>query len=80
MHRGRQTIGPEGYETGFDDADLRFPAFRAMLSVRERKMLMDALEDRAKALPHGGFEEMVDEVAKLERSLAVYELAKLRPA
>lgn len=57
-----------------------FPAFRAMLSERELKKLMDVFEDKEKALPHGGFETMVDAVAKIEQSIGIYDLAKLTPA
>ncbi len=46
-----------------------FPAFRALLSERELKKLMDLFEDKEKALPHGGFEKMVDEVAQ-DRAVA----------
>ena len=57
-----------------------FPTFRALLSERELKKLMDLFEDKEKALPHGGFEKMVDEVAKIEQSLGIYDLAKFTPA
>jgi hypothetical protein len=57
-----------------------FPAFREMLSERELKKLMDVFEDKEKALPHGGFEKMVDEVAKIEQSIGIYDLAKFTPA
>ena len=57
-----------------------FPAFRALLGERELDKLQDLFEDKEKALPHGGFEKMVDEVAKIEQSLGIYDLAKLTPA
>ena len=57
-----------------------FPAFRALLSERELKKLMDLFEDKEKALPHGGFEKMVDEVAKIEQSIGIDDLAKFTPA
>ena len=57
-----------------------FPAFRALLSERELKKLMDVFEDKEKALPHGGFEKMVDEVAKIEQSIGIYDLASYTPA
>jgi len=57
-----------------------FPAFRALLSERELKKLMNLFEDKEKALPHGGFEKMVDEVAKIEQSIGIYDLAKFTPA
>ncbi|HZS37359.1 MAG TPA: hemerythrin domain-containing protein [Polyangia bacterium] len=57
-----------------------FPAFRALLDERELKKLQDVFEDKEKALPHGGFEKMVGEVAKLEQALGLYDLAKFTPA
>jgi hemerythrin-like domain-containing protein len=57
-----------------------FPAFRALLGEREQARLMDIFEDKEKALPHGGFAKMVDEVAKLEQAVGIYDLAKLTPA
>jgi len=57
-----------------------FPAFRALLSGRELKKLMDLFEDKEKALPHGGFEKMVDEVAKIEQSIGIADLAAFTPA
>ena len=57
-----------------------FPAFRALLNERELKKLMDVFEDKEKALPHGGFEKMVDEVAKIEQSIGINDLAKFTPA
>jgi hemerythrin-like domain-containing protein len=57
-----------------------FPTFRALLSEREQKKLMDIFEDKEKALPHGGFEKMVDEVAKIEQSIGIHDLAKFTPA
>jgi hemerythrin-like domain-containing protein len=56
-----------------------FPAFRALLSPQELEKLQDLFEDKEKALPHGGFEKMVDEVAKLEQSLGLYDLAAFTP-
>ena len=41
---------------------------------------MDVFEDKEKALPHGGFEKMVDEVAKIEQSIGIYDLAQFTPA
>ena len=57
-----------------------FPAFRAMLNARELKKLMDVFEDKEKALPHGGFEKMVEEVARIEQSIGIYDLAQFTPA
>ena len=66
------------YEAAREDTVL-FPTFRALLSERELKKLMDVFEDKEKALPHGGFEKMVDEVAKIEQSIDLYDLAKFTP-
>jgi hypothetical protein len=57
-----------------------FPAFRALLGERELDKLQDLFEDKEKALPHGGFEKMVAEVARLEQSIGIYDLASLTPA
>jgi hemerythrin-like domain-containing protein len=57
-----------------------FPAFRELLTERELKKLQDVFEDKEKALPHGGFETVVAEVAKLERPLGLYDLASFTPA
>jgi hemerythrin-like domain-containing protein len=57
-----------------------FPAFRAMLGEKELDKLQDVFEDKEKALPHGGFEKMVDEVAKIEQSIGIYDLARFTPA
>ncbi len=57
-----------------------FPTFRAMLGERELKKLQDIFEDKEKSLPHGGFEKMVAEVARIEQSLGIYDLAKFTPS
>jgi hemerythrin-like domain-containing protein len=57
-----------------------FPTFRALLSEKELDKLQDLFEDKEKALPHGGFEKMVDEVAKIEQSIGIYDLARFTPA
>ena len=57
-----------------------FPAFRALVGGKELERLKDVFEDKEKALPHGGFEKMVDEVARLERAVGIYDLGKLTPA
>ena len=57
-----------------------FPAFRALLGERELDKLQDLFEDKEKALPHGGFEKMVDEVAKIEQSVGIYDLSRFTPA
>ncbi|HXU68743.1 MAG TPA: hemerythrin domain-containing protein [Polyangia bacterium] len=56
-----------------------FPAFRALVGERELARLQDVFEDREKALPHGGFEKMVDEVARIEQSLGIGDLATFTP-
>ncbi len=57
-----------------------FPAFRELLSEKELKKLQDVFEDKEKALPHGGFEKMVDEVARIEQTLGIGDLARFTPA
>ena len=57
-----------------------FPAFRALVGKRELARLQDVFEDKEKALPHGGFEKMVDEVARIEASLGIADLATFTPA
>jgi hypothetical protein len=37
-------------------------------------------EDKEKALPHGGFEKMVMDVAIIEQSIGIHDLARLTPA
>ena len=56
-----------------------FPAFRALVGDKELKRLQDVFEDKEKALPHGGFEQMVDEVARLEGTLGIADLATFTP-
>lgn len=57
-----------------------FPAFRALVGKRELARLQDLFEDKEKALPHGGFAKMVDEVARLEATFGIADLAKVTPA
>ena len=57
-----------------------FPAFRSLLSEKELDKLQDVFEDKEKALPHGGFEKMVDEVARIEQTLGIYDLSRFTPA
>jgi hemerythrin-like domain-containing protein len=57
-----------------------FPAFRELVGEKELKKLQDVFEDKEKALPHGGFEKMVDEVARLEQTLGIGDLARFTPA
>jgi len=56
-----------------------FPAFRELLSAKELDKLKDVFEDKEKALPGGGFEKMVVEVASIERALGIDDLAKFTP-
>ncbi len=56
-----------------------FPAFRSIVGEHELKRLQDVFEDKEKALPHGGFEKMVDEVARLEQTLGIGDLATFTP-
>jgi hemerythrin-like domain-containing protein len=56
-----------------------FPAFRALVGKRELARLQDVFEDKEKALPHGGFEKMVDEVARIEATLGIADLATFTP-
>jgi hemerythrin-like domain-containing protein len=57
-----------------------FPAFRKLVGEKELAKLQDVFEDKEKALPHGGFEKMVDGVARLEQTLGIGDLAKVTPA
>ena len=57
-----------------------FPAFRELVGDKELARLQDVFEDKEKALPHGGFEKMVDEVAKIEQSVGIYDLSRFTPA
>jgi hemerythrin-like domain-containing protein len=57
-----------------------FPAFRELVGARELERLQDVFEDKEKALPHGGFEKMVEEVARLEQTFGIADLAKFTPA
>ena len=57
-----------------------FPAFRELVGEKELAKLQDLFEDKEKALPHGGFEKMVDAVAHLEETLGIADLARFTPA
>jgi hemerythrin-like domain-containing protein len=57
-----------------------FPAFRELVGEKELAKLQDLFEDKEKALPHGGFEKMVDAVARLEETLGIADLARFTPA
>jgi len=57
-----------------------FPAFHSLVSPAEYAKLGDEFEDREQALfGQGGFEKIVAEVAKLERTLGIYDLAQFTP-
>jgi hemerythrin-like domain-containing protein len=56
-----------------------FPAFRALVGDKELARLQDVFEDKEKALPHGGFEQMVDAVAGIERAFGIADLARVTP-
>ena len=57
-----------------------FPAFRALVGPKELDRLQDVFEDKEKALPRGGFERMVAEVAGMEQTLGIADLAQFTPA
>ncbi len=63
----------------FEDTVL-FPAFRQVVGEKQLDKLQDVFEDKEKALPHGGFEKMVDEVARIEQTLGIGDLARFTPA
>lgn len=62
----------------FEDTVL-FPAFREVVGEKQLAKLQDIFEDKEKALPHGGFEKMVDEVAKIEIAFGIHDLALFTP-
>jgi hemerythrin-like domain-containing protein len=57
-----------------------FPALRSIVSPKEFDSLGEEFEDKEVALfGEGGFEKIVGEVAELEKSLGIYELAQFTP-
>jgi hemerythrin-like domain-containing protein len=56
-----------------------FPAFRELIGEKELDRLQDVFEDKEKALPHGGFEKMVDAVASIEHAFGIADLARFTP-
>lgn len=57
-----------------------FPAFRGLVGAKEYDALGEQFEDKEHALfGEEGFEKMVTEVAKLERTLGIYELSGFTP-
>ncbi|MGZ3425589.1 MAG: hemerythrin domain-containing protein [Polyangia bacterium] len=63
----------------FEDTIL-FPAFRALVGEKQLHKLQDVFEAKEKALPHGGFEKVVADVARIERAFGIGDLAKFTPA
>jgi hemerythrin-like domain-containing protein len=63
----------------FEDTIL-FPAFRALAGKKQLAKLQDVFEAKEQALPHGNFEKVVIDVAKIERAFALGDLAKFTPA
>ncbi len=62
-----------------EDTDL-FPAFHDLLGDRAYRRLGDAFEDRErKVLGKDGFEGAVKEVAGIEQTLGIHDLAKFTP-
>jgi hemerythrin-like domain-containing protein len=56
-----------------------FPAFREAAGEKELDRLKDVFEAKERALPHGGFEKMVDAVSALETRFAIHDLARFTP-
>lgn len=57
-----------------------FPAMHAMISPEDYDILGDQFEDREhKLFGENGFEKVVDEIAKIEKPLDIYELSKFTP-
>ncbi len=62
-----------------EDTDL-FPAFHDLMGDRTYRELGELFEDREKrVLGEGGFEGAVKEVAKIEESLEIHDLARFTP-
>lgn len=57
-----------------------FPAFHAIVTPHEYDALGEQFEDEEhKKFGKDGFEKMVDEVAKLEKELGIYDLSQFTP-
>jgi hemerythrin-like domain-containing protein len=57
-----------------------FPAFRPLVSSQEYDALGEEFEDKEHALfGDDGFEKIVDEVARIEKTLGIYDLAQFTP-
>jgi hemerythrin-like domain-containing protein len=58
-----------------------FPAFHTIISAREYDELGDRFEDREHELfGEQGFEKIVAEIAEMEKTLGIYDLAQFTPA
>ncbi|MGZ6163474.1 MAG: hemerythrin domain-containing protein [Myxococcaceae bacterium] len=56
-----------------------FPAFAELVSEKELHALMETFEQKEKALPLGDFEKMVADVAGIEKTLGIDDLARFTP-
>jgi hemerythrin-like domain-containing protein len=57
-----------------------FPAFRSLVSSHEYDALGEEFEDKEHALfGDDGFEKVVNEVAQIEKTLGIYDLAQFTP-
>jgi hemerythrin-like domain-containing protein len=56
-----------------------FPAFAALVGEKEMHKLQDIFEEKEKALPMGDFEKMVAAVSRIEKALAIDDLAQFTP-
>jgi len=57
-----------------------FPAFRDLVSKEEYERLGEAFESQeTKVLGEKGYERIVEEVAQIERTLGIYDLASFTP-
>jgi hemerythrin-like domain-containing protein len=57
-----------------------FPALRTILSAKQVEVLGDRMEqDEKKVLGDEGFEKSVEQVAKIETQLGIYELGQFTP-
>src|SRR5262249_25700449 len=56
-----------------------FPAFGKLIGEKELHKLMEIFEQKERALPLGDFEKMVTDVAAIERTFGIYDLAQFTP-
>ncbi len=61
-----------------EDTEL-FPALRKVISSSEFDALGEAFEEKEHQLFEGGFESIVEEVTRLEKSLDLFDLSKFTP-